>query len=194
MEIWFALEWSAALFSLAAVACMAARRRIGFPLNIIASALYLLVFSHAGLLGDAGLQLWFIGWLVYGWVFWESRENDAQRVIARKLPTASFRFLLPAWALLSLLIGYYLFTYTKAVFPWVDAFCVAGSLIAQVLQSRAYLFNWWMWILIDLTYIPLYVQRGLYATAVLYALFLVMTVIALKSWQDSLGSQMDAAA
>jgi nicotinamide mononucleotide transporter len=51
-----------------------------------------------------------------------------------------------------------------------------------------------MWILIDLTYIPLYVQRGLYATAVLYALFLVMTVIALKSWQDSLGSQMDAAA
>jgi nicotinamide mononucleotide transporter len=194
MDIWFALEWSAALFSLAAVACMAARRRIGFPLNIIASALYLVVFRHAGLLGDAALQLWFIGWLVYGWVFWKSRENDAHRVIARKLPPSAFRVLLPAWALLSLLIGYYLSSRTKAVFPWVDAFCVAGSLIAQVLQSRAYLFNWWMWILIDLTYIPLYVQRGLYATAVLYALFLVLAVMALKTWQDSLRPKTESAA
>lgn len=183
MDTWFVLEWLAALLSLAAVACMAARRRAGFPLNILASFIYLLVFRHSGLLGDAALQLWFIGWLVYGWIFWKQHENSAQLVLPRKLKPRQVLLVLPLWAAISLLLGYFLSKQPQASFPWADAFCVAGSLIAQVLQSRAIIFNWWMWILIDLVYIPVYLKKELYATAGLYAVFLSLAVMALYAWQ-----------
>lgn len=185
MDTWFALEWLAALLSLAAVACMAARRRAGFPLNIIASFIYLLVFRHSGLLGDAALQLWFIVWLAYGWIYWKQHENNAHRVLPKKLSPRELLLVLPLWAALSLLLGFYLSKQPQASFPWADAFCVAGSLIAQVLQSRAIVFNWWMWILIDLVYIPVYLQKELYATAGLYAVFLLLAVMALRAWKRS---------
>jgi nicotinamide mononucleotide transporter len=185
MDTWFALEWSAALLSLAAVACMAARRRAGFPLNILASFIYLLVFRHSGLLGDAALQLWFIVWLTYGWIYWKRRENISHQLIPVKLPARQLLIVLPLWAALSLLLGFYLSKQPQAAFPWADAFCVAGSLIAQVLQSRAVIFNWWMWILIDLVYIPVYLQKELYATSGLYAFFLVLAVLALREWKKA---------
>lgn len=185
MDTWFVLEWSAALLSLAAVACMAARRRVGFPLNILASFIYLLVFRHSGLLGDAALQLWFIAWLAYGWIYWKKYENKERLLIPGKLSVRQLLVVLPLWAALSLLLGFYLSQQPQAAFPWADAFCVAGSVIAQVLQSRAIIFNWWMWILIDLVYIPVYLQKELYATAGLYAVFLLLAVMALRAWKRS---------
>jgi len=185
MDTWFALEWSAALLSLAAVACMAARRRAGFPLNIIASFIYLLVFRNSGLLGDAALQLWFIVWLAYGWIYWKQHENNAHRVLPKKLSLRELLLVLPLWAALSLMLGFYLSKQPQASFPWADAFCVAGSLIAQVLQSRAYIFNWWMWIFINLVYIPVYLQKELYATAGLYAVFLLLAFLALREWRQT---------
>lgn len=185
MDTWFVLEWSAALLSLAAVACMAARRRAGFPLNILASFIYLLVFRRSGLLGDAALQLWFIAWLAYGWIYWKKHENKAHLLIPGNLSGRQLLVVLPLWAALSLLLGFYLSQQPQAAFPWADAFCVAGSVIAQVLQSRAIIFNWWMWILIDLVYIPVYLQKELYATAGLYAFFLLLALLALREWKRS---------
>jgi nicotinamide mononucleotide transporter len=194
MEYWFALEWLAALLSLAAVGCMAARRRAGFPLNILASFIYLLVFRHSGLLGDAALQLWFIGWLVYGWIYWRRNENTAHLVLPKKLTRQQLLLVLPLWAAISLLLGAYLSRQPQASFPWADAFCVSGSLIAQVLQSRAVIFNWWMWILIDLVYIPVYIQKELYATAGLYAFFLLLAAMALREWKRSVAETDPVAA
>lgn len=193
MDIWFALEWSAALLSLAAVACMAGRRRIGFPLNILASFLYLLVFRHSGLLGDAFLQLWFAAWLIYGWFHWKKLQNQDHRIQPRRLNRTQLLRILAAWGALSLMLGFWLSGNAAAAFPWPDGFCVAGSLIAQVLQSRGYTFNWLMWMIIDLVYIPLYLFQQLYPTAVLYGLFLVLALMAWRKWQKVAGAPVAAA-
>jgi nicotinamide mononucleotide transporter len=42
-----------------------------------------------------------------------------------------------------------------------------------------------MWILIDLVYIPVYLQKELYATAGLYAFFLLLAMLALREWKRS---------
>ena len=65
----------------------------------------------------------------------------------------------------------------------------AISLAAQYLLTRKYIENWYCWILADLIYIPLYVSKGLFLTAGLYALFLLMCLAGLKEWWVALKAQ-----
>ena len=59
------------------------------------------------------------------------------------------------------------------------------SLVSQWLLNRKRLENWIGWIIVDIIYVPLYVYKELYLTAILYALFLVMAIIGLVQWRQS---------
>jgi len=82
----------------------------------------------------------------------------------------------------SLLLGLWLAAATDTDVPWADAFCTSGSLVAQLLQIGRFRENWLLWILVNLIYVPLYVYKGLTATAILYAVFLLMAVWGLWQW------------
>ncbi|MGD8339595.1 MAG: nicotinamide mononucleotide transporter, partial [Gammaproteobacteria bacterium] len=45
--------------------------------------------------------------------------------------------------------------------------------------------NWFYWFVIDALYIYLYIERGLFAYAALYGLYLVMIVFGYVSWLKS---------
>jgi nicotinamide mononucleotide transporter len=49
--------------------------------------------------------------------------------------------------------------------------------------------SWWIWIAVDLIYVPLYVYKGLRLTAVLYFVFMVLCIIGLRAWNKSLAAQ-----
>ena len=52
-----------------------------------------------------------------------------------------------------------------------DALTTAISLVSQWLLNRKRLESWYVWIVVDVIYIPLYVYKDLYLTAILYARF-----------------------
>src|SRR4029079_8447705 len=79
-------------------------------------------------------------------------------------------------------LGWYLAAQTPSTVPWGDAVTTVLSLGAQWLMSRRYLENWWVWIVADVIYVPLYLAKGLTVTAVLYAVFLLMCVAGLRGW------------
>lgn len=70
--------------------------------------------------------------------------------------------------------------------PFWDALTTALSLAAQYLLSRKLLENWFFWIAADLVYVPLYLERRLYLTAILYALFLALCLAGWREWQRAL--------
>jgi nicotinamide mononucleotide transporter len=51
--------------------------------------------------------------------------------------------------------------------------------------NRKQLENWLGWIVVDAIYIPLYASKGLYLTAILYAIFLCMAFIGWRQWYRS---------
>ena len=69
-----------------------------------------------------------------------------------------------------------------------DAVTTILSLVAQYLLCRKRIENWWFWIAADLIYVPLYLQRALPLTALLYAGFLVLCGLGLRAWRHSLRS------
>jgi nicotinamide mononucleotide transporter len=60
---------------------------------------------------------------------------------------------------------------------------VAGSLVAQWMMTRKLLECWLLWIVIDTSYVALFLWRGLTLTAVLYVLFTSLAVRGYVSWR-----------
>ena len=57
------------------------------------------------------------------------------------------------------------------------------SVIAQIMLARRLLENWLVWVAVDITAIGLYWTKGLYPTAVLYLMFLIIASIGYFNWR-----------
>lgn len=63
-----------------------------------------------------------------------------------------------------------------------DALTTSISLGSQWLLNRKRLENWMGWIIVDAIYVPLYLYKDLYLTAILYGVFFVMATAGLRVW------------
>ena len=63
------------------------------------------------------------------------------------------------------------------------------------MMTKKLLENWAVWISVDVLYVGMFIYKGLYVTAVLYAVFLCLAVKGWIDWRDSLrtGSVLAAA-
>ena len=76
--------------------------------------------------------------------------------------------------------------YTNAALPHIDASLTAFSLVAQWWQTRRYLANWLLWIAIDAVYVGVFAYKSLYITAGLYAFFVLLAILGLRSWRQAI--------
>jgi len=101
---------------------------------------------------------------------------------------ASLRLLLGLLLLVAvgaLALGTTLAARTDAALPYLDSALTLTSLAAQWLMTRKVLENWLLWIAVDVVYVPMFISRGLPATALLYAIFLVLAVLGYITWRRS---------
>jgi nicotinamide mononucleotide transporter len=84
--------------------------------------------------------------------------------------------------------------YTDAALPHMDAALTAFSLVAQWWSTRKYLENWMLWIVVDILYTGIFVYKNLYLTAGLYAFFVILAVLGLRSWRKALAEQQSSEA
>ncbi len=73
-----------------------------------------------------------------------------------------------------------------ASIPYLDAATTTTSLVAQWMMTRKLLENWLLWVLVDVVYIGMFIYKGLYLTAVNYAVYLVLAVMGYVAWKRSL--------
>lgn len=178
-----ALELVACLLSLAMVVCNARLNPAGWPLAIVASALYGLLFLDSRLYGEASLQLVFIAAAAWGWWQW-LRGTDAagERLSVRRLAPRQ-RALAGAWVLLAWpLLGKLLDHATDSDVPYLDALPTVGSLLGQWLLGRKWLETWPVWLAVNLASVGLFAYKGLWLTTALYALFAAMSVWGWRAW------------
>ena len=67
--------------------------------------------------------------------------------------------------------------------PWPYAATTAVSLLATYGQTRRLIESWWLWIAVDVVYVPLYGYKGLWLTALLYLAFLALCGLGLRAWR-----------
>jgi len=182
---WSALEVMAAVFGVISVYLSTRQNIWSWPTAIVNVALYAFVFYQGRLYGQMGLQPIYLGLSVYGWYQW--LHGGEQRTELR-VSRASSR-LLGALGVLNLALWLALaavLRLTDAALPWLDALLTTTSLVAQWMMTRKILENWLVWIALDVVYVPMFISQGLYATALLYAAFLVLALMGFVEWRRSL--------
>ena len=155
----------------------------GWPLAIVSSALYFFIFQRSRLYGDAALQVFFIFLAGWGWAKWlRGRRADGSPLVVTRLSPRGRLAALLAWALLWPALGFFLLRFTDTDVPWWDAFPTAGSLVGQYLLARKYTENWPAWLAVNIVGACLYAYKGLWMTALLYAVFAGLSVVGWRAW------------
>ena len=171
-----------------------ARQNIwNWPIGLANNALYVAVFLSAGLYGDAGLQLVYITLGIYGWWAWSHPGARVELQVTRTT-RATWIWLAPVTVAAAIGLAFFLRRFTDSTVPVWDGFTTALSLAAIYGQTRKYVESWWIWIAVDIIYVPLYIYKHLRLTSALYFVFLLLCVMGLREWSRSLRIQRDPVA
>lgn len=181
---WSLLEVTAAAFGVVSVFLSTRQNIWSWPTAIVNVALYTVVFYEGRLYGQMGLQPVYLALSAYGWYQWLHGGEQGSKL---RVTSASPRMIatlavltLAAWVILAAILRR-----TDAALPWLDALLTTTSLTAQWMMTRKILENWILWIVVDVVYVPMFITQGLYATAILYAAFLVLAIMGFAEWRRS---------
>ncbi|MFN8077755.1 MAG: nicotinamide riboside transporter PnuC [Kineosporiaceae bacterium] len=154
-----------------------------WPIGMVNTALFLLLFLDAGLFADSALQVVYLVLGAYGWWAWVRRGADGDRLRVTRTTRRQWVGLAVAGVVATAVIAAVLAAWTSSTVPVPDAVTTVLSLLATWGQARKKVESWWLWIAADLIYVPLYQYKGLTLTALLYLGFLGLCLLGLLEWR-----------
>ncbi len=155
-----------------------------FPIGLLNVTTFCVVFFQSRLYADAGLQIVYAVLGVMGWYLWLYGGEDRKRLKVSRTRTWEL-FTVGASVFVMTICLWQVLQYFGGSASLVDALTTSISLGAQWLLNRKLLENWFFWIIADVIYIPLYVYKDLYLTAVLYGIFLGLAILGLYKWHEN---------
>ncbi|MBE2318855.1 nicotinamide mononucleotide transporter [Solirubrobacter sp. CPCC 204708] len=177
------VSWAELFGFITGIACVAlavAQRIETFPVGIANNVFFVILFADARLYADAGLQVVYIALGVMGWWVWATRARSPLAV-----SRAGYRLLagttLAVGAATLILIPILRAAHGAA--PGWDALTTSMSLGAQLLLNLKRLETWFVWITVDIIYVPLYFSRDLNLTALVYIVFLALCIQGYRQWR-----------
>ena len=179
------MEVLAVALALAYLVLAIRENRWCWPAGIASALLYLVVFQRAGLYMQAVLQVFYAAMGVYGW--WSWRPAAGAGLVIHRWPLARHGVAIGGVAVLGLATGYALErSGSGAAAPYVDSLLTWGAILTTWMVARKLLENWLYWFVIDAVTLALMLRQGLYPTAGLFAIYLVLVVLGWREWRRAL--------
>ena len=157
--------------------------------GIIMPAIYLFVYYNAGLYADFGINIYYLLIALYGWVAWKTgftlfgRKEPKRELRISHTPRKAWAKAVAAYIVAQFAIYFVLNGYTDSTVPWSDSFTTALSIVGMWMLARKYIEQWWVWCVVDVASSALYTYKGLYFTAVLYAVYSIIAIFGYFKWK-----------
>lgn len=179
------LEWVAAAFGVVSVWLSTREHIASWPTALVNTALYFVVLQRAHLYANAWLQVFYFALSLYGWYEWKFGGAGRTELPVSRTTRGQALVLVPIGLAGALGLGLLLARTTDAALPWIDSALAVTSLLAQWMMTRKLLENWVVWVVADVAYVAMFLSKGLYVTAGLYAVFLVLAAKGFFDWRRS---------
>ena len=164
----------------------------------MSTAIYTVLFWDVSLLMESALNVYYMAMAIYGWYQWthggHNGSDEPQALAVQSMSGKQHALVVAATAILVTISGYLLSEHSSAAWPYIDSFTTWASVITTYLVTQKYLQNWLYWIVIDAVSIPLYIDRGLGLTALLFAAYIIIAAIGYRSWKKHLHNNGQAVA
>lgn len=184
-----AVDWLEVFAVLTSYSCTwlcTRQSRWNYPIGIITTAAYSVLFYQWGMLALAVFNLYLVFSLIYGWFRWGSDDNT--RPVTR-IPLKWYAgYGAVGLAILGLfLLANMLFNPAGlAGLNPIDVGLAVASGVAQLMLDNKKLETWSVWAAVDIVSIPFFIYSGLTLVAFQYIFFLANTVIGHIQWKRTM--------
>lgn len=151
-----------------------------WPFAIISVVASILEFYKERLFGDMALQIFYLFAAVYGWWYWKKESVEEFKI--SRIPV-KWIFILIIASVIQFVMYYALLKKFKGDKIIFDALLTALSVSATYMMTRKWLENWPTWVIIDLAYVILYIQKEMWLFAVLNLFFTLMAAYGFFEWE-----------
>lgn len=166
-----------------------------WPVGILMSVFYVIVYMTGKFYADAALQVYYIGANAYGLMKWTasrrhkgvSNDSVSEELTICHTPKRLWLPLLLVSIGLWMLLFLILRNFTDSPVPLGDAFTTSLSIVAMWMLSRKYLEQWLFWVVVNVVCVALYFWKGLYPTAILYTVYVIVAVLGYFRWKRLMG-------
>ena len=152
----------------------------------ISSLIYVYLFWQVDLLMESMLSIFYVVMAIAGWLQWQYGGEAHHGLQIKTLKPWQHALIIITMLMLAVLNGWFMQKYTEAAWPFVDSFTTWASVLTTFMVIYKILENWLYWFVIDGISIYLYVDRGLYLTALLFLVYLIIVIFGFVSWRQSL--------
>ena len=163
---------------------LAKNQPAGWWVGLLGIVAYAIVFYRDRLFAEVGIQaFYFVTSLQAIWIWLHGGKDGSERPVGH----ASTRLLLATAVLATLaVVGLHQgLIAIRGAAPFWDALTTVMSIVAHLYLMVRYVESWYLWIAVDVIYVPLYASRSLYATSVLYVVFLVLAFKGLRHFRSA---------
>lgn len=162
-----------------------------WPLGILSSALYIVVFYQALFYAEMSLQGYYLVISIYGWNKWVKGSHHKPLRI-HHIQSHQALWISLIGVLLFIFIRFILINFTNSPVATGDALITTLSILATWLLTQKIMEQWGLWVIANGLSAVLFFQKQLYPTAFLYLLFTVMSVVGYFQWIKLKQQQDDA--
>lgn len=176
-----------------------ADRRMWFA-SMVMPCFSMWIYFSKGLYADFSINIYYLAIAIYGYIAWTRKnrrpaagtstgqeEQKAQLPITHTPPKMALLCAgaaLLLWALLYLGLNYL----TDSTVPLADAFTTALSIVGMWMLARKYIEQWLVWIAVDAVCVGLYIYKGIFFYAALYAIYTVIAFYGYRKWKKLMGT------
>lgn len=194
------IEFFGTIFSIVCVWLTARAKTLNWPVGIIGTVLFLILFYQIHLYSDMIEQVYFLITGFIGWYAWSRAKTttlngaDSTKAETLKITFSSTKqnliyagIILAGTLVLTFVVTHldnWLPKYfpVEASFAFLDALTTVMSFMAQYLLIRKKIENWVLWILLDIIGIWLYWVKGVRFISFEYVLFFFIASYGLWGW------------
>ena len=179
------LELAAVIFAVAYLVLAVRENSLCWYAAGISTLIFLFIFWNVKLYMESGLQIYYLAMAFYGWYQWRGAQTETVSLRVSKWRAKQHVVALALIAALTFVSGSVLNSGTDANMPYLDSFTTWASVVTTFMVARKILENWLYWLVIDSVSIYLYLDRELYFTSLLFAIYIVIIFFGWFAWNRS---------
>ncbi len=154
--------------------------------NIVMSAIYVIIYFSEGIYALGCMSIYNILAAIYGILVWKySKTSDQKELPITSIPKKVLFNSSIVMIVLSAVLVYVLHKISDSgdlLYNTLDGLASSATIISLYWLAKKYKEQWFGWIFVNFISVVLYLITGLYFTAVLYTLYIIVAVAGYKEW------------